>query len=86
MNKAQLVAAIAEQAGMTKKDSEKFLKAFEDVITAELIKLVGFGTFEVAERPARTGINPQTKKPIEISASKAPRFKAGKALKDAVNE
>ena len=91
MNKAQLVAAIAEQAGMTKKDSEKFLKAFEDVITAELIKgekiqVVGFGTFEVAERPARTGINPQTKKPIEISASKAPRFKAGKALKDAVNE
>ena len=91
MNKAQLGAAIAEQAGMTKIDSEKFLKAFEDVITAELIKgekiqLVGFGTFEVAERPARTGINPQTKKPIEISASKAPRFKAGKALKDAVNE
>ena len=91
MNKAQLVAAIADQAGMTKKDSEKFLNAFEEVVVAELVKgekiqLVGFGTFEVADRPARTGINPRTMETIEIAASKAPRFKAGKALKDAVNK
>ena len=91
MNKTELVAAMAEKAELSKKDSEKALKAFIDVVSEELqkgekIQLVGFGTFEVAERPARTGINPQTKKPIEISASKAPRFKAGKALKDAVNE
>ena len=90
MNKAQLVAAVAEKAELSKKDAEKALKAFEDVVKEELIKgekvqLVGFGTFEVAERPARTGINPQTKENIEIAASKAPRFKAGKALKDAIN-
>lgn len=91
MNKAQLVAAVAEKAGLSKKDAEKALKAFEEVVAEELVKgekiqLVGFGTFEVAERPARTGINPQTKETIEIAASKAPRFKAGKALKDAVNQ
>ncbi len=90
MNKAQLVAAVAEKAGLGKKEAEKVVKAFEDVIVEELVKgekvqLVGFGTFEVAERPARTGINPQTKETIEIAASKSPRFKAGKALKDAVN-
>lgn len=90
MNKAQLVAAIAENAGLSKKDAEKAVKAFEEVVKAELIKgekvqMVGFGTFEVSERPARTGINPQTKETIEIAASKAPRFKVGKALKDAVN-
>ena len=90
MNKTELVAAIAEQAGLTKKDSEKVLKAFVEVVTEELkkgekVQLVGFGTFEVSERPAREGINPQTKEKIEIAASKSPKFKAGKALKDAVN-
>ena len=90
MNKTELVSAIAENAGLTKKDSEKVLKAFVEVVTEELkkgekVQLVGFGTFEVSERPAREGINPQTKEKIEISASKAPKFKAGKALKDAVN-
>ena len=90
MNKTELVAAMAEKAGLSKKDSEKALKAFVDVVTEELtkgekIQLVGFGTFEVSERPAREGINPQTKEKIEIAASKAPKFKAGKALKDAVN-
>ncbi|MBO4888805.1 MAG: HU family DNA-binding protein [Firmicutes bacterium] len=90
MNKAQLVAAIAENAGLTKKDAEKALGAFENVVIetlkkGEKIQLVGFGTFEVAERSARTGINPQTKKKIKIAASKAPKFKAGRGLKDAVN-
>ena len=90
MNKTELVSAIAENAGLTKKDSEKVLKAFVEVVTEELkkgekVQLVGFGTFEVSERPAREGINPQTKEKIEISASKAPKFKAGKALKDVVN-
>ncbi len=90
MNKTELVSAIAENAGLTKKDSEKVLKAFVEVVTEELkkgekVQLVGFGTFEVSERPAREGINPQTKEKIEIAASKAPKFKAGKALKDAVN-
>ena len=91
MNKAELVAAIAESAELTKKDSEKAVKALIDVVTAELkkgekVQLVGFGTFEVAKRPARKGRNPQTKKEIKIPASKAPKFKAGKALKDAVNK
>ena len=90
MNKAELVAAMAEKTGMKKNDAEKALKAFVDVVTDELVKgekvqLVGFGTFEVAERAARTGQNPQTGKAIEIPASKAPKFKAGKALKDTVN-
>ncbi|MBQ1368368.1 MAG: HU family DNA-binding protein [Firmicutes bacterium] len=90
MNKAQLVAAIAENAGLTKKDAEKALGAFENVVIetlkkGEKIQLVGFGTFEVAERSARTGINPQTKKKIKIAASKAPKFKAGRGLKDAIN-
>lgn len=90
MNKAQLVAAMAENAGMTKKDAEKALAAFEEVVTTSLqkgekIQLVGFGTFEVVNRPARTGINPQTKESITIEASNTPKFKAGKALKDAVN-
>ena len=90
MNKTELVAAIAEKTGLTKKDAEKALKAFTDVIAAELVKgekvqLVGFGTFEVAERAARTGKNPQTGEAINIPASKAPKFKAGKALKDVVN-
>lgn len=90
MNKTELVAAIANQADLSKKDAEKALKAFVDVITDELkkgekIQLVGFGSFEVTERAAREGINPLTKKPMSIPASKAPKFKAGKALKDAVN-
>ncbi len=90
MNKAELVAAIAEKTELSKKDSEKALKAFIDVVTEELTKgekvqLVGFGTFEVTERPARTGRNPQTKEAITIAASKAPKFKAGKALKDVIN-
>ncbi|GAA4290786.1 HU family DNA-binding protein [Anaerocolumna aminovalerica] len=90
MNKAELVAAIAEKTELSKKDSEKALKAFIDVVTEELtkgekIQLVGFGTFEVADRPARTGRNPQTKEVITIAASKAPKFKAGKALKDVIN-
>ena len=91
MNKADLVAAIAEKAELSKKDSEKALKAAIEAITAELkagrkVQLVGFGTFEVTKRPARTGRNPQTNKAIKIPASKAPKFKAGKALKDAVNK
>ena len=90
MNKAELVAAMAENAGLSKKDSEKALAAFVSVVTDELkkgekVQLVGFGTFEVSARPARTGRNPQTKKTITIPASKAPKFKAGKALKDTVN-
>ncbi len=90
MNKTELVAAIADQADLSKKDAEKALKAFVDVVTDELkkgekIQLVGFGSFEVTERAAREGINPLTKKPMSIPASKAPKFKAGKALKDAVN-
>ena len=90
MNKADLVAAVAAEAGISKKDAEKALKAFTDVVTEELkkgekVQLVGFGTFEVSERTARVGINPQTKKSIDIPASKAPKFKAGKALKDAIN-
>ncbi|MBR5468633.1 MAG: HU family DNA-binding protein [Firmicutes bacterium] len=90
MNKADLVAAIVEKAEISKKDAEKALKAFEEVVAEELraggkVQLVGFGTFEVAERAERVGRNPQTGENMTISASKAPKFKAGKALKDAVN-
>ena len=90
MNKTELVSAIAENAGLSKKDSEKALAAFVSVVTDELkkgekVQLVGFGTFEVSARPARTGRNPQTKQTITIPASKAPKFKAGKALKDMIN-
>ncbi len=90
MNKTELVAAIADQAEISKKDAEKALKAFTDVVGEELkkgekIQLVGFGTFEVAERAAREGRNPQSGAPMKIAASKAPKFKAGKALKDLVN-
>ena len=90
MNKTELVAAMAEQAELSKKDTEKALKAFIDVVTEELkkgekIQLVGFGTFEVIERAAREGRNPLTGEKMQISASKAPKFKVGKALKDAVN-
>lgn len=91
MNKTELVAAMAEKAELSKKDAESALKAFIDVVSDELTKggkvqLVGFGTFEVAERAAREGINPLTKKPMSIPASKAPKFKAGRGLKDAVNK
>ncbi|MCX4326822.1 MAG: HU family DNA-binding protein [Lachnospiraceae bacterium] len=91
MNKTELVAAIAEKTELSKKDSEKALKAFIDVVSEELqkgekIQLVGFGTFEVAERAAREGRNPLTGEKMQIEASKAPKFKAGKALKDAVNQ
>ena len=90
MNKTELIAAIAENAELSKKDSEKALKAFVDVIAEELkkgekVQLVGFGTFEVSERAAREGRNPQTGETMTISASKSPKFKAGKALKDLVN-
>ncbi|MGI6118531.1 MAG: HU family DNA-binding protein [Bilifractor sp.] len=90
MNKTELVAAVAEKAGLSKKDAEAAVKAFIDSVSEELkkggkVQLVGFGTFEVSERAARQGRNPQTGETIEISASKTPRFKAGKALKDLVN-
>ena len=90
MNKAELVQAMAERAGLSKSDAEKALNAFVEVVGGELgkggkVQLVGFGTFEVAERAARTGKNPQTGEAIKIPASKAPKFKAGKALKDVVN-
>ena len=90
MNKTELVAAVAEQADISKKDAEKVLKAFVDVVTEEMkkgekVQLVGFGTFEVSERAAREGRNQQTGKTMKIEACKAPKFKAGKALKDAVN-
>ena len=91
MNKAELVAAIAAKTELSKKDSEKALKAFIDVVAEELkkgekVQLVGFGTFEVAKRAAREGRNPQTGKAMKIAASKAPKFKAGKALKDEINK
>ena len=90
MNKAELVSAVAEKAALSKKDAENAVKAFTEVVAEELkkgqkIQLVGFGTFEVSERAARTGRNPQTGKEMKIPASKAPKFKAGKALKVAIN-
>ena len=82
--------SIADKAGLTKKEAEKALKAFTDTVAEELAKggkvqLVGFGTFEVSERAARIGINPHTRQPLTIEASKTPKFKGGKALKDAIN-
>ena len=90
MNRTELVAAMAAETQLSKKDAEAALKAFIDVVSAELkkgekVQLVGFGTFEVSERAAREGRNPQTGKTMKIEACKAPKFKAGKALKDAVN-
>lgn len=90
MNKTELIAAVAEKAEISKKDAEKAVKAFTDVVSEELInggkiQLVGFGTFEVSERAAREGRNPKTGEPMPIAASKTPKFKAGKALKDMVN-
>ena len=91
MNKAELIAAIAAKTGETKKGAEEAVNAFVDVVTKALVKgdkvqLVGFGSFEVRKRAARKGRNPQTKEEIKIPASKAPVFKAGKALKDLVNK
>ena len=90
MNKTELIAAMAEQAELSKKDAEKALKAFVDIIGEELTKgekvqLVGFGTFEVRDRKEKLSKNPQTGETITVPAKKAPAFKAGKALKDAVN-
>ena len=89
MTKAEFITAVAAKSGMTKKDTEAALSAVIDTITdtlakGEKIQLVGFGTFEVRERKARKGINPQTKNEISIAATKVPAFKAGRALKDAV--
>ena len=91
MNKAELIAAIAAKTGDNKKGAEASVNAFVDVITEALVEgdkvqLVGFGSFEVRKRAARKGRNPQTKEEIKIPASKAPVFKAGKALKDLVNK
>ncbi len=90
MNKTELVAAIAEKSNLSKVDSEKALSAFVDSVKEALqkgdkVSLVGFGTFDVSERAARTGHNPSTGAAIEIAASKAPKFKAGKAFKDSLN-
>ena len=91
MNKLELIAAVAAKAEISKKDAEKAVKAVTDVIAEELkaggkVQMVGFGTFEVSERAAREGRNPQSGEPMTIAASKAPKFKAGKALKDMINE
>ena len=91
MNKTELIGAIAEKSGLSKKDSEKALAAAIDSITDALVagdkvQLVGFGSFEVKTRAARTGRNPKTKEPVPIAASKVPVFKAGKALKESVSK
>ncbi len=91
MNKTEFIAALAEKTGLTKKDSEKAVKAFTEIVAEELknggkIQLVGFGTFEVSERSPREGRNPRTGETMPIAASKTPKFKAGKALKDEVNQ
>lgn len=90
MNRTELVAAMAEKTQLSKKDADLALKAFIDVVSEEMqkgekVQLVGFGTFEVSERAAREGRNPQTGETMTIEACKAPKFKAGKALKDLVN-
>ena len=90
MNKTELVAAIAGKTELSKADADKALKAFIEIVGDELaagekVQLAGFGTFEVSERPERQGINPRTKETITIAASKAPKFKAMKGLKDRVN-
>ena len=91
MTKAELVTMVAEKADLTKKDAEKAVKAFTDAVAEELAKggkvqLVGFGNFEVSERPAREGRNPRTGETMTIAASKTPKFKPGKALKDEINK
>ncbi len=90
MNKTEFIAAVAEKADMTKKDAEKAVAAFTDVVAEALkngdkVQLVGFGTFETSERAAREGRNPQTGETMTIAASKSAKFKAGKALKDSLN-
>ena len=90
MKKTELVAAIAEHAELSKKDAEKALKAFTDIVTDEMkkgekVQIVGFGTFDVSERAAREGRNPSSGEPVMIAASRIPKFKASKALKDTVN-
>lgn len=90
MNKNEIIAAVAEKSGLSKKDAEKALNAFVTAVTDALaggdkVQLVGFGTFEVKDRPAHKGHNPLTREEIDIPASKAPVFKAGKALKDSLN-
>ncbi|MDY3982694.1 MAG: HU family DNA-binding protein [Veillonellaceae bacterium] len=90
MNKTELIASVAQQAELTKKDAEKAVKAVFDTVASELAKgekvqVIGFGTFEVRERSAREGRNPQNGQTIKIAASKSPAFKAGKQLKDLVN-
>ena len=90
MNKSELIVALAQKADLSKKDAEKALGAFVEVVTETLkagdkVQLVGFGTFESKERPARTARNPRTGDPIEIAASKTASFKVGKALKDSLN-
>ena len=89
MNKTELIAAVAERTGMSKKDTEAVIAATVNTIAAALadeekVQLVGFGSFEVKKRAERTGLNPRTKEPVQIAATKVPVFKAGKALKDAV--
>ena len=91
MNKTELIAAVAEKSGLTRKDAERAVNAAFDTITAELkkgekVQISGFGVFEVKAREARVGRNPRTKEAIQIPASKAPAFKASKALKDTVGE
>ena len=91
MNKTELIAAVAEKAEISKKDAETAVKAFTDAVAEELAKggkvqLVGFGNFEVSERPAREGRNPRTGETMTIAASKTPKFKPGKALKDEINK
>lgn len=91
MNKTELIAGMSEEAGLSKKDAEKALGAFIDTVSKALaagdkVQLVGFGTFETTKRAAREGRNPQTGKTVKIAASVAPKFKAGKALKDIVNK
>ena len=91
MNKAELVAAVAEKTGCTKKDAEAAVNAFvgtieEPLVKGEKVQLIGFGNFEVSERPAREGRNPRTGETKTIAASKTPKFKPGKALKDEINK
>ncbi|HBD68806.1 MAG TPA: HU family DNA-binding protein [Treponema sp.] len=91
MNKVELVDAIAKNTGLSKKDTEAAVKSFIEVVTKELskgheVQLIGFGTFAVGKRAARTGRNPKTGETIKIAAAKTPKFKAGKALKDSVNK
>jgi DNA-binding protein HU-beta len=90
LNKAELISAVAEKSGMAKKDAEKAVNAVfasieEALVNGDKVQLVGFGTFEVRERAARTGRNPQTGEEIQIAASRVPAFRAGKTLKEAIN-